>query len=294
MGVMLRRVPHWSRPLSLLISLSLILLISLLDFITGPGLSFAIFYLAPIVVVAWFLGKWWGLLTAVVSVVLCFLSDTLVPAAYPHPLTPVWNAGTRFGFFVVVVFLLSTLKDKLKEAETRSMTDALTGILNVRGFQLIAAVEIAKAHREDTPLSVAYIDLDDFKAVNDQRGHHEGDKALQLIAKVMSDNMRQTDTVARLGGDEFVILLPKTEPSMAYEVIARLRDVLLEAMQERDYPITFSIGLATFTLTPASAEMMLETADKLMYDVKREGKNQIRHQVYDGLDMPSTRHNENE
>jgi diguanylate cyclase (GGDEF)-like protein/PAS domain S-box-containing protein len=166
------------------------------------------------------------------------------------------------------------------EMEKRlSRSDALTGLANRRAFYESAEIERKRAARYSRPLSLAYIDLDNFKQVNDQSGHETGDQVLVTVANVLRKNIRAESVVARLGGDEFALLLPEADHIAASFVIAKLHGLLNKAMQEEDWPITFSVGMVTYEKPPESTEQMVHAADALMYSVKHEGKNRVASSV---------------
>ena len=265
--------------------IALVLMVGILDHISPPEISFSLFYLAPVLWVTWFCGRRWGLVTSTLSIVTWLVTDALAGVAYPYLFALLWTVGTRLATYIAVLLFVDILKGKLHQAEEVSVRDSLTNVLNMRGFNLLAESEVAKAQRDGTALTIAYIDADNFKMLNDRRGHREGDKALKLMASVMTGILRQSDAVARLGGDEFVVLLPQTDKVVARNVISRLRQALLNAMCERSYPVTFSIGIATFYNPPASVSIMCETADSLMYQVKHNRKDGMLHEVYDGTTM---------
>jgi diguanylate cyclase (GGDEF)-like protein len=132
-------------------------------------------------------------------------------------------------------------------------------------------------------LSIFYLDVDNFKVINDQFSYTVGDHLLQLVAQTIKEQLRQSDVVARLGGDEFAILLPETDYDAAAIALRRIQAILLSLMQQHDWPATFSIGAVTFTRSPSSVEFMLEQADRLMYSSKHRGKNRLHHQVLDSV-----------
>ena len=122
---------------------------------------------------------------------------------------------------------------------------------------------------------MVYIDLDCFKAINDEFGHSVGDKLLRVIADNLTRNTRNLDAVARIGGDEFALLLPQTSQKAAQSLLTRLQGLVLDEMQQNQWAVTLSIGAITFVKPPESVDEILRTADQLMYEVKRTGKNAI-------------------
>ena len=127
------------------------------------------------------------------------------------------------------------------------------------------------------------MDLDEFKAVNDLQGHDEGGAVLRRVAQVLRSSTRQTDALGRLGGDEFAALLPHTTAGPAASVLGKLQDNLRQAMRQGGWPVTFSIGAATFEAPAESARAALQVADEAMYSVKHSSKDGISHVVWDGV-----------
>jgi len=167
----------------------------------------------------------------------------------------------------------------LEMEKSLSRSDALTGLANRRAFYETTEIERKRAARYSRPLSLAYIDLDNFKQVNDRNGHEAGDRVLELVASVLHKNVRAESVVARLGGDEFALLLPEADHVAANFVINKLHNLLTKAMQEKNWPVTFSIGMITYERPPESTEQMVHAADELMYTVKHEGKNRVASSV---------------
>jgi diguanylate cyclase (GGDEF)-like protein len=129
---------------------------------------------------------------------------------------------------------------------------------------------------------VGYLDLDDFKKVNDTLGHAAGDDVLLLVADTLRQNTRSVDFVARLGGDEFAVILPGTDHEGAAQLFARIRTALQDAARRRRVPVGFSVGIVTYRAPPASVQDMVTTADDLMYQAKRDGKRLIRTRIVEG------------
>ncbi|MCU1385033.1 MAG: hypothetical protein JWL71_3730 [Acidobacteria bacterium] len=167
----------------------------------------------------------------------------------------------------------------LKRAEALSVTDDLTHLYNSRYLNLVLRRETKRASRSGRPLSLLFIDLDGFKAVNDTHGHLFGSRALVEAAAVIRSSARETDVVSRFGGDEFAIVLPDTGAEGAYAVGARVRDKIAAhkflAADGLDIHLTGSVGVATLPDVAASAEELVQAADKAMYQVKESGKNGI-------------------
>jgi diguanylate cyclase (GGDEF)-like protein len=167
----------------------------------------------------------------------------------------------------------------LKRAEALSVTDDLTHLYNSRYLNLVLRRETKRASRSGRPLSLLFIDLDGFKAVNDTHGHLFGSKALVEAAAVIRSSARETDVVARFGGDEFAIVLPDTGGEGAFAVGARVREKIAAfkflAADGLDIHLTGSVGVATLPDVAASSEELVQAADKAMYQVKESGKNGI-------------------
>jgi diguanylate cyclase (GGDEF)-like protein len=168
----------------------------------------------------------------------------------------------------------------LKRAEALSVTDDLTHLFNSRYLNMVLRRETKRASRNGRPLSLLFIDLDGFKGVNDTHGHLFGSRALVEAAGVIRTSARETDVVARFGGDEFALVLPDTGGEGAYAVGERIRDRIAEfkflAADGLDIHLTASVGVATLPDVAASAEELVQAADKAMYAVKDSGKNGIQ------------------
>jgi diguanylate cyclase (GGDEF)-like protein len=167
----------------------------------------------------------------------------------------------------------------LKRAEALSVTDDLTHLYNSRYLNLVLRRETKRASRSGRPLSLLFIDLDGFKAINDTHGHLFGSRALVEAAAVIRGSARETDVVSRFGGDEFALVLPDTGGEGAYAVGERIRERIAAhkflAGDGLDIHLTVSVGVATLPDAAASAEELVQAADKAMYQVKESGKNGI-------------------
>jgi diguanylate cyclase (GGDEF)-like protein len=168
---------------------------------------------------------------------------------------------------------------RVQRAEALSVTDDLTQLYNSRYLSQVLRRETKRASRSGRPLSLLFIDLDGFKAINDTHGHLFGSRALVEAAAVIRTSARETDIVSRFGGDEFALVLPDTGGEGAFAVGERIRDRIAEhrflAGDGLDIHLTASVGVATLPDVAASAEELVQAADKAMYQVKETGKNGI-------------------
>lgn len=264
--------------------LLLVVLAGLLQYL-GGSLSFLIYYLVPVGLAAWFVGLGAGMLMAVASGAASGAAWWWASAGSraPAPLFGISHATVtaQFLFFLVVLaYVLTTLKAALARAEQLARTDYLTGVANARYFFELAGAEIDRARRYERPFSLAYIDVDNFKSVNDRLGHGAGDALLRIMADSIRGRIRTSDVLARLGGDEFALLLPEAGYDAAQVAVRKIRAGLAEVMQNKGWPVTFSIGVVTCVSPPdTTLDELVKVADGLMYSVKRSGKNMIRHEI---------------
>lgn len=258
-------------------SLLLVALLGVLDYLNGPDFSLLIFYGVPIFVAAWYAGRREGFFVCAASGLAWLAGAYATAEHFSSPFVAYWNAGVRLGFIVLVAYLVSAFKLSLAQEREMARTDYLTGAFNGRSFGETAAAEIARARRHSHPFSVAYIDVDDFKQVNDRQGHSAGDRLLKAVADGLRRNVRGVDTVARMGGDEFAVLMPETDAHAAQVAMRRTRRRLLEETRRAGWPVTISVGVVTFDHAPDSVDDLLRAADDVMYSAKRNGKNALRH-----------------
>jgi len=174
--------------------------------------------------------------------------------------------------------LLEAEVERLRIYKDYAYTDVLTEVPNRRFFYERLSQEVARARRNGHDLSVALIDLDHFKPINDIAGHHAGDQVLKFFAQFLRANLRQEDVVSRLGGDEFTLLLPDTAITSARTLVERIRRKLNRIELSIDgrtrCELSFSCGLAAYQ-PGLLAEDMLEEADHSLFTAKAKGRNQV-------------------
>ena len=257
-------------------------LLGLLDYATGNELNISLFYLVPIVLVTWIVDRKTGLFLSFISGLTLLSADIATGQTYTHPIFYLLNTLVRTLFYVVVVYLVTELQKSRREEQLAARTDYTTGAVNARYFNELLQMEISRIRRYPHPITLVYVDVDNFKLVNDLFGHKIGDDVLRCIAAELKSQLRVTDTVARLGGDEFVMLLPSTRQPEARLVVSKVYSHLIEQMRQRSWPVTFSMGAVTCEFSPYSAEQLVNMADELMYEVKNSTKNAIRFRTWAG------------
>jgi diguanylate cyclase (GGDEF)-like protein len=262
-------------------------LVGLLDWVTGYQISFGVFYLAPVGVAAWYVSRRAGFAIAIGSSGVWYMAEIAAGYPYDHAVIPVWNAFVRFSFFLITAMLLSAVRERLAAERLLATTDGLTGLLNSRAFSERLEQHLALAQRTGRALTLVYIDLDDFKRINDTYGHGEGDRQLRAVGRTLVEGTRKTDTVARLGGDEFALILPETDMEGAEAVTSKLGTMLGKATIGVAAPLTCSIGAVVFREQPRNADEAIAAADRLMYDAKSQGKDAAVLRLY--LDTASER-----
>lgn len=268
------------RPLAVATGMLLVLFLGLTDYITGAEISFSIFYLLPISFAALAAGRGAGYMVSVFAAIVWMVADIKSGASYAHPLIEPWNATVRLGYFALHTTLLTTLATTIERERRIARMDPLTNVANWRHFAEYANREIERGRRSRKPLTIGYIDLDNFKEVNDTLGHDGGDDLLCQVANLMQGQVRAGDMVARVGGDEFAVLLPETGYEDAAGILKRMHTQLSTEMKRSGLAVTFSVGAVTFHVLPSTVEALLKRADTLMYSVKQEGRNSLKHEEW--------------
>ena len=258
-----------------LVAIGLAGLVGYLHLQTGLAYEFHLFFIVPVVLVAWFVNIRRAYVIATLTVILWYLADRQLGGDGANRLPLLFNTVVRLGIFLAIVWLLGQLRSVLTRESQLAREDGLTGLANRRGFIDQGEVLLAVVRRQSLPVSALFIDVDHFKEVNDRLGHDAGDALLVRIAEVLRGHLRASDLAGRLGGDEFALILPGTGGESAVEYAASLRQRLLDATQ-RNYPMaTFSIGIASCSMAPATTAELLRAADDRMYSAKRAGGNRL-------------------
>jgi diguanylate cyclase (GGDEF)-like protein len=267
-----RRLLAWAtREHPVLAACVLTALIAPLDYTTGTELRLYPLYFIPLALVA---RAGTRLQSAAAA---AGLSSVWAVSNYRPDVTNVFciNVLSQLIAFFVVAVLVNGLKEQAEKQRLLASTDALTGLLNARAFFQASTRELAVQRRRQTSLTMAYLDVDDFKKVNSTLGHLGADDLLRDMARVMKESLRGTDLIGRVGGDEFAIILPDTGKEPARGVLARLQKAVFHATRRSEMAVTVSVGAVVFDAPAESVNHMMEMSDQLMYSVKGATKDDV-------------------
>lgn len=265
----------------LLLALIAVIVISIADYFTGYELSFSIFYLIPILMIVWLRGAWKAIIIAIIGSVVWFYVDIASGHYYSRPLILLWNTVLKIILFTIIAVLFGKVKKEIELEKKLSRLDALTGLDNRMSFMDKAKKEKNRSFRFKRPFTIVYIDIDNFKQLNDTFGHSKGDILLQDLGNAIGENIRIYDIAARLGGDEFIIFSPETNKEQAQESVNRIKTCVEKILCRHLSCLTLSMGVVTVTNPAYSVEEIIKIADVLMYSVKKNSKNGIKYQMLD-------------
>ncbi|NTV48709.1 MAG: diguanylate cyclase [Geobacteraceae bacterium] len=268
------------------IALLVTILVGYIDHLTGANVSMMIFYAVPILIASRFCGRIEGIVVATCAAIVWLTVNILHTIPEEIDVIFSWNAISRLGIFVLIAYSVS-LQTKLRIALEREIlradTDRLTGLLNKGAFRERVEDEMNRALRYNHPLSLAFIDLDNFKQVNDSEGHARGDKLLQAVSETIVQSIRKTDIAGRIGGDEFTICFPEADEESVRTAISKLVQALDIMTSQSGWQVTASIGVVTCLEICDTYDCLLGKADKLMYVAKEKGKNAAEFMTINGI-----------
>ena len=241
---------------------------------TGADLRLGILYVVPVLLAASYDGLGWGIAFALATALLRFGVGIDQMPLDTSLQVRLLNEAAYLTVVGVAIAGLSQLRRTQSQLRLLATHDPLTTVLNARAFASQLAQELGRNRRYGRPLALIYLDLDDFKKVNDAHGHATGDAVLRLVADAMRSAVRQADVVGRLGGDEFGVLMPETDGTVAHAVATRLAGGIRTVF--RGTPsVTASIGVVAVSGTEAGSDELLRKADQAMYEAKRAGKDRV-------------------
>ncbi|MEO8380651.1 MAG: GGDEF domain-containing protein [Acidobacteriota bacterium] len=275
--------------------LLIIAVIAAVDYATGMAVVISVLYFIPIIAAGWILRPARAVSVALGATLAWLAADVAWRASGEPQAIRIWNAAAGVATLAAVTFLVQWARrehgallaanrqlDLALARETEiARTDALTGLPNARALSETLARELARSRRSATPLSLLYVDLDDFKEVNDRYGHAAGDDLLRRVGDTLGSVLREGDLAARIGGDEFVVLLTGSSMQAAKEVAARIvAGVAADSRRYPDAPASASVGVVHYARSfPAGAGEMLSRGDAVMYAAKHDGKGRVAAEV---------------
>lgn len=276
---LIRSLDRLPRPLAWTLVFAAIAVVCWAEYEIGYEASLAPLYLIPVILPSWTMGLRAGIVLAFVESTALTASSLLAGRSYPAAWIPVWNVLIRGTAYSVVAYLVAALRAQLDEVQRLAGTDSLTGALNRKAFFQAVRKEMERATRTAKPFSIAYVDVDDFKKINDRFGHGTGDELLRAFVSSCARHLRSSDSIGRVGGDEFALLLPETDATTCIDILTRLVS-LWNTTSWNGHRMTLSVGALTCLRPSHDIEQVVQLADKLMYEVKRAGKGSMRHVVH--------------
>ena len=270
------RLPAWSMPLALAWGSTLITGVAYFSAQSPSPLVF--FYLWIFLYAAYFLSR----RDAALQIGYVGLAyGALLLLHRPPSGVPAWwlvGMGTLLVAAIVIMAMRVRVEQLISRLYDAARSDPLTSLSNRRGFRELLDLELERARRGQTEITVLVGDLDHFKEVNNRSGHQVGDAALQRVARVLGEGKRQIDAAARVGGEEFALILPDASQDGAFLVAERVRALVGEEFADDSVPITISFGLATYPMHGETAASLLRAADEALYAAKDSGRNRtVRH-----------------
>lgn len=277
----LRRAANdaWSRRLAWALAVSALFALGAIRVATAAEFAFASLGLLPVLLIAWMAGRTAGMVFAALAAATWLIGDMASERDYRFAWIPWANGLTRFAAYGIVVALVDQVRGQLSREHERANRDPLTGLFNRHALEEFGSREVERSRRYAHPLAVVFMDLDNFKRLNDREGHGTGDAALCAAAAALQGTSRSTDILARWGGDEFVLLLPELDADAAALTSRRISDALRNAL--KGFPgLSASLGVAWFEAADRPFADMLDAADGVMYRAKQGGKNACRMQAF--------------
>jgi diguanylate cyclase (GGDEF)-like protein len=256
------------------LALATFVVVAWLDHLLSPDISITAIYVLPVAALAWYLGRLAGHASIVLALAFKLVADlySVVPT---DAFVTAWGMLTLLVLAMAVTEVLTLLHRALDTEHDLARTDSLTGVPNARYFRERAQMELDRVRRYGGVFTLASLDLDHFKDVNDSLGHAVGDRLLRDVGQALVMRLRKTDAVARVGGDEFALLLPHTGEWESSVALAHVREALEELTPLYSSQVRASIGSVTFSTPPGTVEEMMRLADAALYRAKTDGRDRV-------------------
>lgn len=266
-----------------LLSLLAIAVTCITLFLTENNVDLRPLLVLPVLLASWYGGSKAGASIAVLTAILLLATNWALGSFYSSTISLVYDSLVALFVYLFIGIIVTNFRKVHRVEAVAANTDSLTGVNSARRFYAELANEILRSKRYGHAFSLAYIDVDNFKQINDTLGHSIGDKLLIQLSKCLLESLRATDVVARIGGDEFVCLLPEAEQREARSALLKAEKALRDRMKKHGWDVSFSIGVVTFETSPDDVREAVQLADELMYEVKGNSKNNIAYKVWRGV-----------
>lgn len=247
--------------------------------------SFELFeplFLIPIVILSWYGSRVASIIFAIYIVSITLFINVMLVDSFVLSLEFSLYIFLRLITYILTAILIINFRSAHNAEFIMATTDNLTSLANSRSFYLDLANEILRSIRYKHVFSLSYIDIDNFKSINDSMGHLKGDQLLISVGKCLISSLRKTDIIARLGGDEFAVIFPETSQAEVKSAFAKASEELKHNMRKKGWDVSFSVGVVTFETLPADIKEAIKVADELMYTVKNNRKNDVAFKVWSG------------
>jgi diguanylate cyclase (GGDEF)-like protein len=269
------------KPFLTFIGFLLVLAIGSLDTVTSYDFSVSFLYLFPVILVAWYEGGLTATVISIFSTLIWSMSALVSGHIYSHFAIPVWNALMVLAMFLIVGYSITVIKKLLLKEREHAHTDDLTGAVNIGFFYEQAGVEISRSAIYKRSFTLACINIDNLKHLNDAFGHIAGDYLLHEASQIMRATVRSTDIVSRLGGAQFAILMPETKNENAGIIIHKVQEHLLDMVKKNAWPVTFSTGVVTCDDPAYTISYLIKMAEDLVKAAEETGQNLVKFKILD-------------
>jgi len=237
----------------------------------------------PILLASWYGGRIAGTSLAIFTASSLLATNWVLGSFNSEDFSPAYDSLVTLFAYLFIGIIVTNFKKVHGVEVLAADTDSLTGVNSSRRFYAELSNEILRSNRYGHIFSLSYIDVDNFKQINDTLGHSVGDRLLINLSKCLLKSLRKTDIVARLGGDEFVCLLPEAGEVEAKSAMIKAEKTLKDNMKRHGWEVSFSIGVVTFEKLPDDVHEAVKLADELMYEVKGKNKNDIAYRIWRGV-----------
>ena len=266
-----------------LLSVAVIVFISFVILLTKNAVDLRILLVLPVLLVSWYGGSKSGALIAIFTTTILWVINSALISSNLSKTAPIYDSLVALFAFLFISIIVTNFRKVHGVEVVAADTDTLTGLSSLRRLYSDLENEMLRSQRYGHTLSLAYIDVDNFKNINDTLGHLVGDELLKQLSKSLLRSLRSTDTAGRIGGDEFLCVLPETGQVEARSAIMKVEKYLKDSMEKHNWNVSFSIGVVTFDKLPDDVAQAVKLADDLMYEVKNDHKNGISYRVWRGV-----------